>query len=260
MRAVDELKWDREGLIPALVQEVRTGELLMLAWMDRQALRQTLDTGLAHYWSRSRQALWQKGETSGHRQHVEAIYADCDGDALLLLVHQEGVACHTGSRTCFFNELGFGAHTGPKLGQESPAPPRPTVGQDSALAPTVPKLDQGSSPGQVPARAPAFSGPVILDVVERVIQSRKAKPTSGSYVADLLKRGEAQICRKIGEEASEVVTAALGGEGEARLVEEVADLWFHTMVLLGGRGISLRRVFEELKRRHEKKSAEREGS
>lgn len=247
MRTVDELKWDGEGLIPALAQEARTGELLMLAWMDRQALRQTLDTGLAHYWSRSRKALWQKGESSGHRQHVEAIYADCDGDALLLLVHQEGVACHTGSRTCFFNELAVGA------------PTRPTVGQDSTRAPG-PKLDQDPSPGEVPARAPAFSGPVILDVVERVIQSRKVKPTPGSYVADLLKRGEAHICRKIGEEASEVVTAALGGEGETRLVEEVADLWFHTMVLLGGRGISLRRVFEELGQRHAKKTAESAGS
>ncbi|MBI3624808.1 MAG: bifunctional phosphoribosyl-AMP cyclohydrolase/phosphoribosyl-ATP diphosphatase HisIE [Candidatus Rokubacteria bacterium] len=235
MSTLDELKWDREGLIPALVQEARTGELLMLAWMDRQALRQTLDTGLAHYWSRSRQALWQKGETSGHRQHVEAIYADCDRDALLLLVHQEGVACHTGSRTCFFNDLGFGARTGPKL-------------------------DQDPSRGEVLARAPAFVGPVILDVVERVIQSRKVNPPPGSYVADLLKKGEAQICRKIGEEASEVVTAALGGEGETRLVEEVADLWFHTMVLLGRRGISVRRVFEELGQRHAKKTAGSEGS
>lgn len=221
MSAVDELRWDGQGLIPAVVQEAETGELLMLAWMDRGALTQTLETGLAHFWSRSRQALWQKGETSGHRQHVEAIYADCDQDALLLLVHQEGVACHTGSRTCFFSELAVGA------------PPRPTLGQGSKN----------------------FPGPGILDVVERVIQSRKAEPTPGSYVAGLFQKGEAQICRKIGEEASEVVAAALGGEGDARLVEEVADLWFHTMVLLGGRGISLQRVFEELKRRHEKKAA-----
>ncbi len=214
MSTLDELKWDRDGLIPALVQEARTGEILMLAWMDRQALSQTVETRLAHYWSRSRQALWQKGETSGHRQHVEAIYADCDRDAILLLVHQEGVACHTGSRTCFFHELAVGT------------PPPKT-----------------------------FAGPVILDVVERVIQSRKTEPIPGSYVAALLKKGEAQICRKIGEEASEVVTAALGGEGETRLVEEVADLWFHTMVLLGSRGISLRRVFEELGQRRQKKAA-----
>lgn len=243
MKALEELKWDRDGLIPALVQESRTGELLMLAWMDRQALRQTLDTGLAHYWSRSRQALWQKGETSGNRQHVEAIYADCDRDALLLQVHQEGVACHTGSRTCFFNELAVGA------------PPRPTVGQDFPTAPG-PKLGQDSPEGS----RPAFSGPAILDVVERVIQSRKVNPEPGSYVADLLKKGEAQICLKIGEEAQEVIRAATKGEGEARLVEEIADLWFHTLVLLGARGISLRRVFEELGQRHQKKRAGSEGS
>ncbi len=233
MSAVDELRWDGQGLIPAVVQEAGTGELLMLAWMDRGALTETLETGLAHFWSRSRQALWQKGETSGHRQHVEAIYTDCDRDALLLLVHQEGVACHTGSRTCFFNELAVGAPPRPTVGQDLPSAPRPTVGQ---------------SP-------PSWEGPRILDVVERVIQSRKAEPTPRSYVAGLFQKGEAQICRKVGEEASEVVAAALGGEGDARLVEEVADLWFHTMVLLGGRGISLRRVFEELGRRHEKKTA-----
>lgn len=226
MSGVDELRWDGQGLIPALVQEAVTGELLMMAWMDRRALQETLDTGLAHYWSRSRQALWQKGETSGHRQHVEAIYADCDRDALLLLVHQEGVACHTGSRTCFFTSLAVGASSGPSLDRESKG----------------------------------FPGPQILDVVERTIQSRKAEPRPGSYVAGLLQKGEAQICRKIGEEASEVVTAALGGEGDARLVEEVADLWFHTMVLLGGRGISLRRVFDELARRHAKKTADPGGS
>ena len=217
--AIDDLQWDSQGLIPALAQEAETGELLMLAWMDRQALTRTLETGLAHYWSRSRQALWQKGETSGHRQHVEAIYADCDRDALLLLVHQEGVACHTGSRTCFFNTVRDGS--------------------------------QG---------AQSFQGPAILDLVERVIQSRKAEPPPGSYVASLFQKGEAQICLKIGEEAQEVIRAATKGEGDARLVEEVADLWFHTMVLLGGRGISLRRVFEELGRRHAKKTAGPEGS
>jgi phosphoribosyl-ATP pyrophosphohydrolase len=94
----------------------------------------------------------------------------------------------------------------------------------------------------------------MLEVLERVLLSRKVERPSRSYTAGLLERGEAQICRKIGEEATEVVTAALGGEGDARLVSEVADLWFHTMVLLASRGIPLRRVFEELARRHEEKS------
>jgi len=208
-----ELKWDGDGLIPAVVQETETGEVLMVAWMDREALAKTLESGLAHYWSRSRRALWRKGETSGHTQHVDGLYADCDRDTLLVQAHQDGVACHTGARSCFFTRLEGGA-----------------------------------------ARWSSGAGPAMLEVLERVLQSRKVERPSGSYVAGLFERGEAQICRKIGEEATEVVTAALGGEGDARLVSEVADLWFHTMVLLASRGVPLRRVFEELARRHEEKS------
>ena len=204
-----DLRWDADGLIPTVVQETETGEVLMVAWMDRVALEATLTTGLGHFWSRSRQALWRKGETSGHVQHVDGVYADCDRDTLLLQVHQEGVACHTGARTCFHNRL---------AGAEAPV-----AGE---------------------------SGPAMLEVLERVLQARKAAPPAGSYVAGLFAKGEAQICRKIGEEATEVVTAALGGEGDERVVSEIADLWFHSMVLLAGRGIPLRRVFAELARRH----------
>jgi len=205
----DDLTWDENGLIPTVVQEAETGEVLMVAWMDRDALRATLEKGTAHYWSRSRQEPWHKGETSGHFQHVEAVYADCDRDTLLVQVHQEGVACHTGARTCFFTRLSSG------------------------------EASHEGSPG-----------PRILEVIERVIQSRKVDRPAGSYVSGLLDRGETQISRKIGEEAVEVVTAALGGEGDDRVVSEIADLWFHCMVLLGGRGIPLRRVFAELARRH----------
>jgi len=208
-----ELKWDGDGLIPAVVQETETGEVLMVAWMDREALSKTLESGLAHFWSRSRGALWRKGETSGHTQHVDGLYADCDRDTLLVQAHQNGVACHTGARSCFFT-----------------------------------RLEGGAAPQD------AGAGPAMLEVLERVLQSRKVERPSGSYAAGLFERGEAQICRKIGEEATEVVTAALGGEGDARLVSEVADLWFHTMVLLASRGVALRRVFEELARRREEKS------
>ena len=208
-----ELKWDGQGLIPAVAQETETGEVLMVAWMDREALSKTLATGLAHYWSRERRALWRKGETSGHLQHVDGVFADCDRDTLLVQVHQDGVACHTGARTCFFTRL---------TGSASPSP--------------------------------AQAGPALLEVVERVLQSRKVERPAGSYTASLFERGEAQICRKIGEEATEVVTAALGGEGDGRVVSEGADLWFHSMVLLASRGIPLRRVFEELARRHGEKS------
>jgi phosphoribosyl-AMP cyclohydrolase / phosphoribosyl-ATP pyrophosphohydrolase len=207
----EDLQWDERGLIPAVVQETETGEVLMVAWMDREALERTMTTGASHFWSRSRQSLWRKGESSGHVQHVDGIYADCDRDTILLQVHQEGVACHTGARTCFFTRLG----------------------------------DKGAG-----ALAVDRPGPGFLEALERLLQSRKATPPSGSYVAGLFAKGEPQICRKIGEEAIEVVTAALGGEGDERLVSEVADLWFHAMVLLAGRGIPLRRVWNELARRH----------
>jgi phosphoribosyl-ATP pyrophosphohydrolase/phosphoribosyl-AMP cyclohydrolase len=218
-----ELKWDAQGLLPAVAQETATGEVLMVAWMDREALAKTLETGLVHYWSRSRRALWRKGETSGHAQHVDGVYADCDGDTLLVQVHQDGVACHTGARTCFFNRLEDGRLEGGRL-----------------------------DGGAVPALSGA--GPAMLEVLERVLQSRKVERPEGSYTAGLFARGETQICRKIGEEATEVVTAALGGEGDPRVISEIADLWFHTMVLLASRGIPLRRVFEELAARHGEKS------
>ena len=217
MTGLDELAFDAQGLIPAVVQAADTGEVLMVAWMNRESLEATRRTGLTHFWSRSRRALWQKGETSGHIQHVEAIYADCDRDVLLVVVHQEGVACHTGNRTCFFSRVN---------GEDAPR-------------------------GR-------WNGPQILAVVERVIQSRRATAPSGSYVAKLLAEGEPAICRKVGEEATEVITAALGGEGDERLVSEVADLWFHTLVLLGSRGIPLRRLFEELASRHAARSGSTE--
>ncbi len=101
-RALAEIKFDRDGLIPAIAQQYDTGEILMVAWMDREALRATLTEGRACYWSRSRRKLWRKGETSGQVQLLRELRLDCDGDALLLLVDQHGVACHTGRRSCFF--------------------------------------------------------------------------------------------------------------------------------------------------------------
>jgi phosphoribosyl-ATP pyrophosphohydrolase/phosphoribosyl-AMP cyclohydrolase len=102
---LSELRFGDQGLLPVVVQDVLTGQVLMLAYMNREALEKTLESGMAHYWSRSRARLWQKGETSGHIQHVRDMRYDCDADSLLLLVEQEGVACHTGERSCFFRRL-----------------------------------------------------------------------------------------------------------------------------------------------------------
>jgi phosphoribosyl-AMP cyclohydrolase len=102
-RALDQIKFGPDGLVPAIAQQHDSGEVLMMAWMNRDSVRATLSEGRVCYWSRSRQALWRKGETSGQVQHLRELRLDCDGDAVLLLVEQEGVACHTGRRSCFFN-------------------------------------------------------------------------------------------------------------------------------------------------------------
>jgi phosphoribosyl-AMP cyclohydrolase len=103
--SIDELRFDERGLIPAVVQEADTGEVLMVAWMNREAVERTLSQGRTWFFSRSRQELWRKGDTSGNVQHLQEVRVDCDADTLLVLVHQEGVACHTGNRTCFYRSL-----------------------------------------------------------------------------------------------------------------------------------------------------------
>jgi phosphoribosyl-ATP pyrophosphohydrolase/phosphoribosyl-AMP cyclohydrolase len=208
---VDDLTFDAQGLIPAVVQDADTGTVLTVAWMNRESLAHTFASGLTHFWSRSRQTLWRKGETSGHIQHVSRIYVDCDADALLVQVHPEGPACHTGHRACFFRSL---------------------------------ERAETAAPAEI---TPAAN---MLERLEQIVTSRKTAAPAGSYVASLLARGESTICRKIGEEAIEVITAALGDEGDRRVVAEVADLWFHTLVLLGERGIPLHDVLAELASRH----------
>jgi phosphoribosyl-AMP cyclohydrolase len=107
---LDAVKWSADGLVPAIAQDASTNEVLMLAYMNRESLARTLETGDAHYYSRSRQSLWKKGETSGHIQHVKELRLDCDGDTILMKIEQVGgIACHTGRRRCFFNRLENGA-------------------------------------------------------------------------------------------------------------------------------------------------------
>jgi len=100
-----QIAFNPDGLVPAIAQDAKTGEVLMLAWMNREAVEKTLETGNVHYWSRSRQALWRKGETSGHTQTLREFTIDCDGDTILIKVEQTGPACHTGQKTCFFNKI-----------------------------------------------------------------------------------------------------------------------------------------------------------
>jgi len=206
------VKYDQAGLVPAVVQDVRTGEILMVAYMNAESLGRTLETGQAWFYSRTRQELWQKGATSGNFLHVRWIRVDCDGDALLLGVEPQGPACHTGERSCFFRTLKDGF---PSLSEEGAA---------------------------------VAAGPAILEEIFRVIQERARARPEGSYTSKLLEEGLDKIAKKIGEEAAEVIIAAKNGE-VSRIAAEIADLWFHTLVLLAASGMEPGQVWEELQRR-----------
>jgi phosphoribosyl-ATP pyrophosphohydrolase/phosphoribosyl-AMP cyclohydrolase len=179
---------ERPELTAAIVQDATTERVLMLAWMDAEALRRTRETGEAWFWSRSRQEYWRKGQTSGNTLAVDEIRDDCDGDALLLRVRPAGPACHTGAESCFAPWLW------------------------------------------------------------RVISERARERPSGSYVVSLLDAGPAAAAQKVGEEGVEAALAGVS-ESDDRLVEELADLWFHSYTLLAARGLDPARVEDELRRR-----------
>ena len=189
------LTFDERGLIVVVAQDGATGTVLMVAYMDRDALARTVESGEAHFWSRNRQTLWHKGATSGNVLHVEGIQADCDADALLLSVHPSGPACHTGQRSCFAQPV------------------------------------------------------TILDQLDATLRDREAQRPPGSYSAKLFDGGRTAILRKVGEESVEVLLAGAGETDEA-LTNEVADLWFHTAVLLRERGLSPDAVLRVLAQRH----------
>jgi phosphoribosyl-ATP pyrophosphohydrolase/phosphoribosyl-AMP cyclohydrolase len=214
------LKFDRQGLIPAVLQDANTREVLMLAYMNEEAVQRTIDSGDAWFWSRSRQELWHKGDTSGNFQHVVKAQADCDSDAILLEVNPDGPACHTGATSCFFQPL------------------EETVSSSPA-----------SQPVDV-AQAESAPGIEVLEEVAAVIAQRHRDMPEGSYVAKLLAGGPDSIVRKVGEEATEVIIAGKN-DVNAELVWEVADLWFHTLVLLESKGATLSDVCAELARRRQ---------
>lgn len=209
---VNSLKFDDKGLIPAIVQDVTSGEVLMMAYMNREALERTLATGRTWFWSRSRGELWNKGATSGHYQEVREIVHDCDRDTLLVRVNQQGVACHEGQFSCFHY---------PVAGTSSPYDRNATV--DAAAQD-------------------------VFSYLASVLAERKRNPRPGSYTSSLFARGRHAILKKIGEESAEVVMASRDGQ-PSQIVHEVADLWFHTLVLLAEHGLSAGDIILELRRR-----------
>ncbi|MBT3350824.1 MAG: bifunctional phosphoribosyl-AMP cyclohydrolase/phosphoribosyl-ATP diphosphatase HisIE [Nitrospinaceae bacterium] len=211
------IKWNEQGLAAAVCQDVGTGQVLMLAWVNEESLRLTLEKKTVHFWSRSREELWEKGATSGNYLRLVSAALDCDDDALLFMVRPEGPACHTGRISCFFNEVDVAN------GAEA-------------------------SKGGAPAGELSFD-PNLLESIYKLIQGRRvAGETGGSYVARLFAKGEVRILEKVEEEAEEVARA-IREETSERSVEEVADLWFHTLVALALKDVPPGAVLAELARR-----------
>lgn len=220
-KLVRELKFGSNGIIPVVVQDYKSGEVLMLAYMNEESLKKTLGTRMAHYWSRSREKLWKKGETSGNLQYVKSIHTDCDKDTILLKVLQKGVACHTGSRTCFFREIEKDTD---KAG-------------DNCIIIENKNIEDGKS-----------EGVEILKELYDVILDRKRYPQKDSYTCYLLEEGLDKILKKVGEEAAEVIIAAKNMSFK-ELRYEISDLLYHVLVLMVEQGLELEDIYKELKER-----------
>lgn len=204
-----EPAFDDRGLVPCVVQDATTGTVLMVAWMNAEALRLTRETGIVHFWSRSRGAIWKKGETSGNTLALVELRGDCDADTLLARVKPAGPACHTGATTCFF------------------------------------ETDAGEKDDGVPAA----EGAAILARLEQILAARRDSATGEkSYTKSLLDAGMPKILAKIAEETGELAAELPAGTDE-RVVSETADVLFHVMVGLTARRIPMERVFAELARR-----------
>lgn len=233
---IKEVVFDEQGLIPAVLQDVRNGRVLMTAYMNREALEKTLETGEAWFFSRRRQELWHKGATSGQIQRVHQILVDCDGDTLLLKVTPvSGGACHTGHGSCFFRPLTMEERD---VGAEFQ-----TAEGDERV-----EFSEANSNSQA-ERTGHFA---ILDRLYRVILDRRAHPTEGSYTCYLWEKGQDKILKKVGEEAAEVIIGSKNNRHD-EVVYEAADLIYHLLVLLAWHGITPREVMTELSVREEKR-------
>lgn len=200
---ISNVKFDEKGLVPCVVQDYYTKQVLMLAYMNRESLIKTMETGLATFYSRSRQELWTKGATSGNLQHVVELRLDCDGDAIVAEVKKDGPACHTGNESCFYRDLFVGNNMKP------------------------------------------FS----IEGLYELIKGRKTNPKDGSYTTYLFNRGIDKILKKVGEECTEVIIEGKAGNRQAAIYE-LADLYYHALVMMVEMDILPKDVFEELANRH----------
>ena len=231
---LSQVKFNKEGLIPVIIQDEETKQVLMLAYMNEESLEKTIEERRTCFYSRSRRKLWFKGNTSGNIQLVKKIVLDCDNDTLLILVKQKGVACHTGSYSCFFKEIKSDRIEEIKL--KSPF----LLQKEQAEGTKFSQKEDRSETSETNSE--------IINELYRVIQDRKLNYQKDSYVCKLLANPEDLLPKKIGEEAVEVIIALKDKEKSA-IIYEVADLCFHTLVALGNFNISPKEIFEELKRR-----------
>lgn len=206
---IEGLKFDDKGLITAVVQDAQSKDILTVAYMNEESLQKTIDTGETWFYSRSRQELWHKGETSGNIQKVVSIKADCDKDALVVEVLPAGPACHNGTSTCFTNSI-------------------------------VEKMDVGSVD--------------IIPQLVNIIRQRETDMPEGAYTTYLFEKGIDKICKKVGEEATEVVIGAKNRDAE-EVKWETADLLYHLLVLLQEQKVDVYDVLDVLKTRHAEKRA-----
>jgi len=208
---LDRVDWEKSELLPVIVQDFSNNEVLMMAYMNRHALELSLTTKIAHYFSRSKQRIWKKGESSGHTQLIHSFNIDCDNDTLLIKVTQEGVACHTGRRSCFFTEL-----------------------------------ESGVANSEVQVSSESMYG--VIDTLYHTIQERKNADPSTSWTAKLISKGENTILKKVVEEAGEF-SFAYKDNDEKEMIYEAADLTYHMLVALAVKNISPDRIEQELARR-----------
>ena len=236
---VERFKFNADGLLPVIIQDHRTNQVLMMAYMNKEALGKTLSSGQTWFYSRSRQKLWHKGETSGNVQDVDEVYFDCDADTLLIKVRQHGAACHEGYETCFHYRIepdGSVALVGDLVFS-----PEEVYGDKGPPPPTY-------QPPPDPARPICIYASTILEEVFEIILDRKRNRMKGAYTSYLFDKGIDTILKKIGEEITEVIVAAKNKK-KTELIAEAADVIYHLMVLLAAEGIDVREVFGELKSR-----------
>ncbi len=206
--ALNRVDWEKCELLPVIVQDVANNEVLMMAYMNKEALELSLSTKIAHYFSRSKQRIWKKGESSGHTQAIHSLSLDCDNDTLLIKVTQEGVACHTGRRSCFFREL-----------------------------------ESGETSSEIEVDTTAAYG--VIDTLYHTIQERKNADPSSSWTAKLMSKGDNTILKKVVEESGEFCFAYKDND-ENEIIYEAADLTYHMLVALAVKNISPDRIKQEL--------------